>query len=109
MAYNEKIADRIRKKLLNRPAFMERKMFGGVCFLIQGNMACGLINDDVIVRVGKKAYEDALALPHTKKFDTTGKAMTGWVMVSAQGHASDEDLNAWLQKGIDFTMSLPPK
>jgi len=109
MAYNEKLAERIREKLLNMPAFMEKKMFGGVCFLLHGNMACGIINDDVIVRVGKAAYDSALALPHTRKFDITGKAMTGWVMVSPEGHGSDEGLDAWLQKGIGFTTSLPPK
>ena len=109
MAYNEKLAERIRDKLHSLPGFMERKMFGGVCILLHGNMACGILNDDVIVRVGKEAYESALSLPHTRKFDITGKAMTGWVMVLPAGHRSDEQLDAWLQKGADFAMSLPPK
>ena len=109
MAYNEKLAERIRNKLHNMAGFKERKMFGGVCFLLHGNMACGIINDDVIVRVGKETYETALALPHTRKFDITGKAMTGWVMVSPEGHRSDEALAAWLQKGIDVSTSLPPR
>ena len=109
MAYNEKLAQRIRERLINLPAYMERKMFGGVCFLLHGNMACGILNDDVIVRVGKDAYESALALPHTKKFDITGRAMSGWVMVSPQGHGSDQQLDAWLQRGVDFAASLPHK
>jgi hypothetical protein len=88
---------------------MERKMFGGVCFLFHGNMGCGILNEDVIVRVGKDAYESALALPHTRKFDITGRAMTGWVMVSPEGHVSDQELDAWLQKGVDLATSLPPK
>ena len=92
MAYNEKLAERIRDKLHSLPGFMERKMFGGVCILLHGNMACGILNDDVIVRVGKEAYESALSLPHTRKFDITGKAMTGWVMVSSEGHRSDGQL-----------------
>jgi TfoX/Sxy family transcriptional regulator of competence genes len=109
MAYNEKLAERIREKLINLPAFLERKMFGGVCFLLHGNMACGILNDDVIIRVGKEAYESALALPHTRKFDITGRAMTGWVMVSHEGHASDQQLDEWLQRGVSFAASLPPK
>ena len=109
MAYSESLAERIRKRMVKKPGYMERKMFGGVCFLLHGNMACGIINDDVIVRVGKEAYELALALPHTKEFDITGKTMTGWVMVSPAGHGSDEQLEAWLQKGVGFVMKLPPK
>ena len=109
MAYNEILAGRVRDKLHNLPGFIERKMFGGICVLLHGNMACGILDDDVIIRVGKEAYEDALALPHTKKFDITGKAMTGWVMVSPEGHDSDEQLDAWLQRGVDFVSSLPKK
>lgn len=109
MAYNEALAERIRGKLRNMPAFMERKMFGGICFLLHGNMACGIINDDVIVRVGKEAYESALAAPHTRKFDITGRVMTGWVMVSPAGHGSNQELDVWLQKGVDMATSLPPK
>ena len=109
MAYNEKLAQRIRERLHHLPAYRERKMFGGVCFLLHGNMACGVLNDDVIVRVGKDAYESALALPHTRAFDTTGRPMTGWVMVSAEGHRLDEQLDVWLQRGVDFAVSLPPK
>jgi len=109
MAYNEKLAQRIRERMLHLPEYMERKMFGGVCFLLHGNMACGILNDDVIVRVGKEAYESALAESHTSVFDTTGRPMTGWVMVSPAGHRSDEQLDAWLQRGVDFAESLPPK
>lgn len=109
MAYNEELAERIREKLLSKPAFVERKMFGGVCFVFQGNMACGILQNDLIIRVGKEAYESALALPYTKKFDITGKAMTGWIMVSPEGHGSDEQLDAWLKRGIDLAASLPPK
>jgi len=109
MAYNEKLAGRIRDKLHSLPGFMERKMFGGICVLLHGNMACGILNNDVIIRVGKEAYEDALALPHTKKFDITGKAMTGWVMVSPDGHRTEKKLETWLRKGVDFASSLPKK
>ena len=109
MAYSESSAERIRKRMQKNSGFVEKKMFGGICFLLNGNMACGILNDDIIVRVGKDAYEDCLALPHTRQFDITGRPMTGWVMVSPEGYHSDANLKAWLQKGIDFALSLPPK
>ncbi len=109
MAYNESSAQRIRNQMQKNPGFVEKKMFGGICFLLNGNMACGIRNDDIIVRVGKEAYEDCLALPHTRQFDITGRPMTGWVMVSSEGYQSDAELKSWLQRGIDFAKTLPPK
>ena len=84
-------------------------MFGGICCLIDGNMACGILGDDIIIRVGPEAYEEALEQDHTKKFDFTGRPMKGWVVVSAEGHEEDEYLQAWLDRGVKFALSLPPK
>ena len=109
MAYDEKLAQRVGDILANKQDVQAKKMFGGVCYLIQGNMACGILNDEVIVRVGKEAYEHSLKLNHTRKFDITGRAMTGWVMVAPAGHQTQKDLSAWIQKGIDFVSTLPPK
>ncbi len=109
MAFNQSSAERIRKQMEKNSGFVEKKMFGGICFLLNGNMACGILNDDIIVRVGKEAYEECLASPHTRQFDITGKSMTGWVMVSPDGYQSDAQLKDWLQKGIDFAQTLPPK
>ena len=109
MAFDEELAKRVRNALAKNPGFREKKMFGGVCYLLHGNMACGVLNDDLIIRVGKEGYDRALELKHTRKFDITGKAMTGWVMVAPEGHRSDKDLSAWVQKGIDFVATLPPK
>jgi hypothetical protein len=109
MAYDEGLAQRVRELLEERPEFNEKKMFGGVCCLLNGNMACGILNDDLIVRVGPEKYEDSLKLPHTRKFDITGKPMKGWVMVSYKGHESDEDLFEWVQRGVNYAFSLPPK
>ena len=109
MTYNQSSAQRIREQMKKNPGFVEKKMFGGICFLLNGNMACGILNDDIIVRVGKEAYEGCLALPHTRQFDITGRPMTGWVMVSPEGYQSDAELETWLQKGIDFAKALPPK
>jgi hypothetical protein len=109
MAYDEGLAQRIREILEEKIDFKEKKMFGGICFLINGNMACGIINEDLIVRVGPDGYEAYLKLPHTRKFDLTGRAMKGWVIVLPDGCAADEDLFEWLQRGVHHALSLPPK
>ncbi len=109
MAYDEGLAQRVRELFEEKPEFNEKKMFGGVCYLLNGNMACGILNEDLIVRVGPEKYENSLKLPHTRKFDITGKPMKGWVMVSYEGHESDENLFEWVQRGVNYTFSLPPK
>jgi TfoX/Sxy family transcriptional regulator of competence genes len=109
MAYDEGLAQRIREILEELPEFDEKKMFGGICFLLNGNMACGIIKDDLIVRVGPEKYEDCLKSPNTRKFDITGKPMKGWVTVSCEGYESDRNLTRWVMRGADFALSLPPK
>jgi TfoX/Sxy family transcriptional regulator of competence genes len=109
MAYDEKLADRILRTLSDQPDLVEKKMFGGVGYLLRGNMACGVNKDSLIVRVGKEAYAEALLQPHAREFDMTGRPMTGWVAVDPQGYASDEDLWAWVQQGVRFALSLPSK
>ncbi len=109
MAYDEGLMQRIEEILEKQPGFDSKKMFGGICFLLSGNMACGIVNEDLIVRVGKDNYEKCLALPHTKEFDMTGRPMTGWVVISPNGYESDDQLQGWVQYGIDTAMSLPPK
>ena len=84
-------------------------MFGGVAFLLHGNMAYGILNDDLIVRIGPEAYEEALNSTHTREFNFTGRIMKGWVMVSSKGLGSEEDLAAWVQRGVSFARSLPKK
>jgi len=91
------------------PGYDEKKMFGGLCFLLFGNMVCGIIKEDLIVRVGPDNYAAALKLPHTKKFDLTGKVLTGWVMVLAEALDDDDELDCWLQKAISFVRTMPPK
>ncbi len=109
MAYDKGLAQRVTELLEEKPGFNEKKMFGGVCYLLNGNMACGVLNEDLIVRVGPEKYEDLLKLPHTREFDFTGRPMKGWIMVSYEGHESDEDLSEWVQQGVNFALSLPPK
>ncbi len=109
MAYDEGLAQRIRDVLAGHPALVEKKMFGGVGFMLHGNMACGVNGDDLIVRVGPERYDQALMQPHARPFDFTGRPMKGWVMVGPEGYESDEDLESWVQQGVDFALSLPPK
>lgn len=109
MAYDQDLAARVRKRMLPLDGFDEKKMFGGLCFLLHGNMACGLVRDLLIVRVGPAAYAAALAEPHAALFDLTGRPMTGWVQVAQAGLQSEVELSAWVQKGIDFACSLQPK
>ncbi len=109
MAYDKKLAQRVRNLLHEEPGYSEKKMFGGVCYLLHGNMACGIIEGDLIVRIGPKGYQSALKLPHTRKLDITGRDMKGWVMVSRQGHDSNQNLAQWVKKGMEFSRTLPPK
>ena len=109
MAYDEGLAQRVREELEELPGYEEKKMFGGICNLFYGNMAGGVLNDEVIVRVGADNYEEALRLPHARKFDLTGRPMKGFVVVSAEGLESDADLAEWLQRGVEYALTLPPK
>ncbi len=87
--------------------FAEKRMFGGVGFLVGGNMACGVNKGRLIVRVGPGAYARALARPHAGAFDMTGRPMAGWVMVAAEGCQSEADLERWVREGVEFALSLP--
>lgn len=109
MPYDMGLAQRVREILEEEQGFDEKKMFGGICFLLFGNMVCGIIRDDLIVRVGAANYNKALKMPKTKKFDLTGKALTGWVMVLSTALDADEDLSDWVQKAVTFVRLLPPK
>lgn len=109
MPYDEQLADRIQDILVGQPGLEAKKMFGGVGYLVQGNMACGVHKDMLIVRVGPDAFEESMEHPHTRPFDMTGRAMKGWVMVESPGFSSEDDLKVWVQTGLDFALSLPPK
>jgi hypothetical protein len=109
MAYDEGLAQRVREALGELPGLTEMRMFGGIGFMLQGNLACGVQKDELIVRVGPERYQGALESPYTRPFDFTGRPMKGWVMVTSGGLASDEDLEGWVQQGVDFALSLPPK
>lgn len=109
MAYNQLLAARVRTLLQEEPAFTEREMFGGIGFMLSGHMACGVIGDDIIIRVGADGYEDALAEPHTKPFATTGRPMRGWVMIPVCVVEAEEALSRWVARGVSFVHTLPAK
>lgn len=110
MAHDEGLAQRIRELLVDyEHILVEKKMFGGLSFMLQGNFACGLTKDDLVVRVGPEQYEEALAHPHAREMDFTGRPMKGWVYINPEGYEADEDLTNWVQQGIDLALSLPPK
>ena len=109
MAYDEKLADRIRAIIGDEPGLREQKMFGGVGFMVHGNMAAGIIGSDLMVRVGPDAYDDALAQPHARFMDITGRPMRGFVIVAAEGIATRPKLRSWLARGLGFASTLPPK
>ena len=109
MAYDEILTARVREALEDVPVLVEKKMFGGVGFLVHGNMACGVNQEYLIVRVGPLKYEEALKKPHVSVFDMTGRPMTGWVKVAPTGFAREEELKAWVSQGVDFALTLPAK
>ncbi len=109
MAYDEGLAGRVREAILEVPELVEQKMFGGVGFLVHGNMACGVNQEFLIVRVGPGKYEEALRQPQVSVFDMAGRPMTGWVKVAPAGCVQEEDLREWVRQGVDFALTLPTK
>ncbi len=109
MAYDEKLAARVRKVLARRRGIAEIKMMGGLCFTLYGNMCCGVVNNDLVVRVGPERYEGALARPHARPMDFTGRPLKGFVFVGPGGYTADRALQDWVQRGVKFALSLPAK
>jgi TfoX/Sxy family transcriptional regulator of competence genes len=109
VAYDGQLADRVRGVVGHDPAVDERKMFGGLAFLVDGNMFVGVTGDDLMVRVGPEAWADALAQPHAREMDFTGRSMRGFVYVAPEGTAEDDDLATWVERALEFVGGLPPK
>ena len=108
MAYDIELSFRLEDALKNQPV-VQKKMFGGVAFLLNGNMLVGVHGDNLIARVGPGNYEACLLRPHAKPFDMTGRPMTGWVEVLPMGCARGSDLTEWVQMAVDFVTTLPSK
>lgn len=109
MAFDAELAGRIRDALVRQPGIEEKKMFGGVGFLLNGNMLVGVWRDLLIVRLGLEQGKEALLEPHVKAFDITGKPMKGWIMVEPQGVTGDDQLQVWIDLAKKFVETLPEK
>jgi TfoX/Sxy family transcriptional regulator of competence genes len=108
VAYDEELADRVRVVLVDEPGLTERKMFGGLAFLVNGNMACGIVKDELMLRLGAEGAEAVLAEPHVRQMDFTGRPMTGMVYVEREG-LGDAAVRRWVEQAAGFARSLPPK
>jgi TfoX/Sxy family transcriptional regulator of competence genes len=109
LAYDEGLAERIRGILRDRRDVSEKKMFGGIAFIVRGHMSVGIVKDDLMVRVGPETYEDLVRQPHTRPMDFTGRPMKGFVYVASVGLEEDEDLERWVGHGLKYAMSLQPR
>ena len=109
MPYDEGLAERVRELLDERPDLSERKMFGGIGFMLGGNMCCGVLGDELVVRLGPEDGDSALAEPHVRAFDFTGRPMKGFVLVGPGATETDDGLDAWVSRAEAFASSLPPK
>ena len=109
MAFDKHLAERIRVHLAARAGVTERTMFGGIGFMLHGNMGCGVLGDELLVRMAPAAIEQALAEPGTRPFDMTGRPMKGWLFVGAQGQRDEATFAAWVARAAAHAASLPKK
>ena len=109
MPYDEGLAERVRELLDERPDLTEQKMFGGIGFMLGGNMCCGVLGDELVVRLGAEDGEAALAEPYVRPFDFTGRPMRGFVLVGPGATETDDALDSWVSRAEAFASSLPPK
>ena len=106
MAYDETLAERIRRSLPTYPDVAEKKMFGGLAFLHKGKMFCGIVKDQLMVRVGPERYEESLRETHVRSMDFTGRPMKGYVFVESAGCRTDKEVHRWVERGADFVKTL---
>lgn len=109
MGYDEVLLERIHHHLGDRDDVVDKKMFGGVAFMLNGNMAVGVSGDRLMVRIAAEQHGAALGLPGVHQFDLTGRPMKGWIVVDADALDEDERLAYWIDRGLEYAGSLPPK
>lgn len=109
MAFDEALAARVRSVLADTEGLAEKRMFGGIAFLLGGNMCCGVHGDELIVRLAPERAEEALGEPHVRVFDLTGRPMKGWLLIGPGGVENEDDLSSWLDQAVAFAGSLPAK
>ena len=109
MTYDTGLAQRVREALEDRPGLSERAMFGGLAFLVDGKMFVGVQDSILMARIGPERHEDALAVPHVREMDFTGRPMRGYVYIDPPGLREDKDLKAWVQWCVSYISALPAK
>ncbi len=109
MPYDEALVKRVRTAMASRTDVSEKRMFGGIAFMVSGHMACGVAGEELMVRVGPGAYEEALRLPHAQEMRFTGRPMRGFVMVRPEGVATAKAVAPWVERCLAFVSTLPPK
>ncbi len=109
MAYSKSLAERVRHLIGRQRGLTEKRMFGGIGFLLYGNLVVAVWLDSLIVRLGIEAANEAMEEPYVKPFDLTGKAMKGWAMIEADGVDCDHQLESWIQRAVAFVRTLDPK
>jgi TfoX/Sxy family transcriptional regulator of competence genes len=109
MAYDEGLAERIRGVLAEHHGVSEKKMFGGMAFMVRGHMCVGIVKDDLMVRVGPDAHEKLVGQPHARPMDFTGRPLKGFLYVASEGLETDAELERWVGHGLDYALSLPAK
>lgn len=109
MAYDEDLAERARAGLMGRKGFSERKMFGGIAFMLDGRMCCGVLKSDLMVRVSPEDHEKMLREPHARPMDFTGRPMKGFLFVDPGGHRTEMALGTWIDRSVAFVSTLPEK
>ncbi len=109
MAYDETVAERLREAFKSYSGVTERRMFGGLTFLLNGHMCCGVLRNELMVRVGPNAYQEALEQPCSREMDFTGRPLRGLVYVAPEGFESDQSLRDWVDRGTSYALSLPAK
>lgn len=109
MAFDDRLADRVRKQLGKRAGLSEKKMFGGLAFLLNGNMCCGVHGGELIVRLDPEATAAALTRPHVRVFDLSGRPMKGWILVGPAGLGNEQALAGWVRTAVEYASALPKK
>lgn len=109
MAYDEGLAQRVREQLQDQPDVEEKKMFGGLCFMVSRHMCCGILENRLMARVGPEQYEECLLNEYAQPMDFTGKPMKGMLYIEPGGLQSDEDFKGWVDTCLNFIKNLPPK
>src|SRR4051794_7152729 len=108
MAYDEGLAERLRGMLEDERDVSEKKMFGGLCFLLDGKMCCGIVKDELMVRVGAARHAEALKQPHARPMDFTGRPLKGFIYVAQDGLESERNLKWWVEQGVQSARLAKP-